>query len=217
MGRESKAVSYDVYVLNKNIAAGDVITADDITVGKTNDSIIAAITVYKQEQLEGKVANRSLSQGNYIFLTDLHTANAIELESIPSGKEIVAVSVKDIAMDVAYQVKAGDIIRIYSLNKDGEAEIAEELMYVEVEDVYNSVGQRISELVDSDADYVPAAVSVIVNSQQAQKIVTIEQKSTAFFSLISRGSIENKEKYLNEQNAKLKELAEKADKENEKN
>lgn len=197
---DNKIELYDVYMLKTDIAAGQSIKAENVSTVKTSDKNIAALTVYNQKQLSGMVAARNLKKNSYLYADDLAKENAVNIDNIPDDKQIVSVAIKDIAMDVAYQLRAGDIVRIYAVDeKTGKVQQPKELKYVEIEGIYNSAGSNVAKLTGDDADYQPSAATLIVNDKQAETLVPLSKKSNIYFTLISRGNLEKKNKLLNEQ------------------
>lgn len=197
---ENRIERYDVYMLNTDIAAGQSIKEENVSTVKTSDERIAALTVYKKEQLAGMVAARNLKKDSYIYAADLTKENTVTIDNIPADKQIVSVAIKDIAMDVAYQLQAGDIVRVYAVDeKTGAEQQPKELKYVEIEGIYNAAGGNIAKLTGESVDYQPAAATLIVNDKQAKTLVPLSKKSNIYFSLISRGDLQKKQELLAEQ------------------
>ena len=200
----TKAEEYEVFMLNKDISSGSAITDKDYIITKTTDKLIAKQTVYKKEQLKNKVAQQNLKKDNYLFLSDLVDGTKTTANNIPAGKELIAVAIKDMAMEVSYQLKAGDIVKIYGY--DSKTDVTTnypELQYVEVEGVYNANGIDLDSY-NSDEAFVPSALNLIVNQKQAERIVALNAKSSVYFSLISRGNNTDKQAFLAKQENLIK-------------
>lgn len=180
---EKPDTTYTVYTLAKDINAGTILTKDDITATSTTDEMLAALTPGTAEEIIGKTAARDLTQGVFVYKSDLISGTLTLKTTVPAGKQIISIPVTSIAMSVSYQLQADDIIRIFTLDDDGKTYVPKTLQYLKIENVYDENGNsaRVTGM-------RPATISLIVNESQAEDLIPIITNQTVHISLMSRNN-----------------------------
>ncbi len=104
-------------------------------------------------------------------------------------------------------MEAGDIVTLISANYDnmGNATIPPELQYVKVLAVTAETGDD-KEYVpqketnsENEEKKLPATITLLVNTEQAKVLSDLEQKGNVHATLVYRGTKENADKFLAEQ------------------
>jgi pilus assembly protein CpaB len=218
---ESRQASYPVLTLSRDIAAGTVLVESDLTQAKTKDQALAEMVFTEINRAVGKSATRDLSAGSYLFIEDAaegYIASTI-YNTLPDGSYMISVSITSLSQSVAGQIRAGDIVRVYTFGSESRITTPKELQYVKVLAAYDSEGKELGkdensavegniagmadEISGSDTAGIPAVLSLLVTQEQALKVVELEKGSFLYFSLVSRGDKEASEKYLEKQRQSL--------------
>lgn len=208
-----------IYITSKNINAGAQITTDDIekrvilTKDKQSDYITDPNTIVGSYATVDLVANDIITNSK-ISTTAISTDN--QFLSIPSGKQAISFSVSGGADSLSNKLKVGDIIRIYSYDKQKDNVISyDSLKYVRVANITSSGYQDVegngndgtgknssNDNTDDSSSY--STITVIVYTQQVDDLIRIQKNGGAYVTLISRGNDQVAEQLLKEQENLLK-------------
>jgi Flp pilus assembly protein CpaB len=140
-----RPAAYSVVSAARAIPEGCVILESDLRLSETPDASLAKTVFADKNEVIGKTATRDISAGEYIFSGDVaynHTPETI-YNTLPEGGLMISIALDSPAQSVAGQLRAGDIIRIYSLRENGSAYTPKELRYVKVLAVYDRSGREI--------------------------------------------------------------------------
>lgn len=142
----NKPETYPVLTAKRAIASGSIILESDLSVSETIDKPLSKTVFSDPGDIVGKIAIRDILPGGYIFCNDVSSSFIPETiyNTLPEGHVLISVSVSSISQSVAGQLRAGDIVQMYSLDENGSAFIPNELQYMKVLAVYNGKGEELS-------------------------------------------------------------------------
>lgn len=129
------------------------------------------------------------------------------LNSIPSGKTAISLTVKTLASGLSDKLQPNDIIRIYHFLDT--AEEVPELRFVKVLSVTDSKGVNVDnskELTEEEEKQQSATITVLASPEQAKIITALENDGVAHVALISRNNDQLAEELLAEQDLALQEI-----------
>jgi pilus assembly protein CpaB len=210
------AKTVSVVELKQNITAGDIITADKLTLKTIMACDVPDSAVSNIDDAVGKYVKVSGCAGDVLTssrLSNDYPGDDPQLANIPDGKFAISVSMETLAQSVSGKLRAGDVIQIFASFKDTEnknqsadydASPIPELKYVEVLSVSNSDVQEVTDnqKTTSDTDKQSreiATVTLLVNEEQASAVAGLENKATLHAALAARGDTAKKEALLTEQ------------------
>ena len=159
------------------------------------------------EDVVGKYATADLMAGDYVLSTKISMvpiSSDIALNSIPSGKVAISLTVKTLASGLSDKLQPGDIIRVYHFMD--EAKDIPELQFVKVLSVTDSKGVNVDntkELTEEEEKQQSATVTVLASPEQAKIITGLENDGMAHVALISRNSDKVAEELLTMQDEAL--------------
>jgi len=163
---ESKQEIYPVVSARRIIPSGSLIQDPDLNISETADKSLAKTVFTDPSDIAGKIATRDILPGGYIFRNDVSDNFIPETiyNTLPEGHVLISIAVSSVSQSVAGQLRAGDIVQMYSLAEDGSAFIPSELQYMKVLAVHNSKGEELAQSGYSSAagksGMVPAGESV---------------------------------------------------------
>lgn len=161
------------------------------------------------EDVIGKYSIADLEVGDYFLSTKVSytpLTSDIQLNSIPSGKVAISVTVKTLASGLSDKLQSGDIIRFYHFLD--EAIEVPELQFVKVISVTDSKGLNVdnTKLPDPESDEEKpqtATVTVLATPAQAQLLTGYENDGALHVALVSRGNEQLAEELLTQQDGVL--------------
>ena len=180
---------------------------ETVEVGSYNLPAGIALT---QEDVDGLYATADLSPGDYILSSKasaLPVSSDTALNSIPSGKVAISLTVKTLASGLSDKLQPGDIIRIYHFLDT--AEEVPELRFVKVLAVTDADGINVDNgkiPAEDEEKQQSATVTVLASPEQARVITYLENDGVAHVALVCRGSEKLAEELLAEQNRTLQEI-----------
>lgn len=197
--------------ITQTVLIGEKITEDNTKVIEVGSYNLPSNVAHNMKDVQGLYATANLAQGDYILTSKVSTtpiSSDVALNSIPSGKVAISLTVKTLASGLSDKLQPGDIIRIYHfLDK---AEEIPELRFVKVLSVTNSDGVNVDNTQDTakdateDAEHQQAATVTILASPEQAKIVTeLENDGVIHLALISRNNDELAEELLDKQEETL--------------
>ena len=131
----------------------------------------------------------------------------VALNSIPSGKVAISLTVKTLASGLSDKLQPNDIIRVYHFLD--AAEEVPELRFVRVLSVTDAKGVNVDntkEPVEDEEKQQSATITVLASPEQARVITSLENDGVAHVALISRNNEKLAEELLAEQDVILQEI-----------
>ena len=162
------------------------------------------------EDVVGKYATTDLMTGDYVLSTKISMvpiSSDIALNSIPSGKVAISLTVKTLASGLSDKLQPGDIIRVYHFMD--EAKDIPELQFVKVLSVTDSKGINVDntkEPTEEEEKQQSATITVLASPEQAKLITGLENDGMAHVALISRGNEKLANELLEAQDTVLTEI-----------
>lgn len=174
------------------VLKGVVITDKDIETVEVGGYNLPQNIARTPEDVIGKYAAADLMAGDYVLSTKISMtpiSSDIALNSIPSGKVAISLTVKTLASGLSDKLQPGDVIRIYHFMD--EAKDIPELQFVKVLSVTDSKGVNVDnakEPTEDEQKQQSATITVLASPEQAKLITGLENDGVAHVALISRGS-----------------------------
>ncbi|MCM1214940.1 MAG: RcpC/CpaB family pilus assembly protein [Lachnospiraceae bacterium] len=196
--------------ITKPVLKGEQITADNtecVEVGSYNLPLNIARSL---DDVKGLYAAADLAQGDYILTSKISIvpiSSDAALNSIPSGKVAISLTVKTLASGLSDKLQPGDIIRIYHFLDT--AEDVPELHFVKVLSVTDAGGMNVDNAKEPLADeekQQSATITVLASPEQARLITAMENEGVAHVALICRNNEKLAEDLLAEQDLILQEI-----------
>lgn len=215
--------SVEVVRVTSHITKGEMITADMVEIAKVGAANLPTSVMTELDDVVGKYAVVDFLGNEMVLSTHVNeTPLTTDLSALPSNKFAISFTVQSFAAGVSDKLLAGDIIRVYHVTSaDGSSKkvsnTIEELQYVKVLAVTNADGQDIqSEKVNEEGETVvnhASTITILATQEQAELLARLEYDGNLHAALVYRGDAENVQKYVDKQDALLKEIAASANKE----
>lgn len=192
------------------VLKGAAITDKDVEIIEVGSYNLPANIAVTKADVVGRYAAADLAVGDYILsskVSELPITSDIALNSIPSGKVAISLTVKTLASGLSDKLQPGDIIRIYHFLD--MAQDIPELQFVKVLSVTDSKGYNVDntkEVSEEEEKQQSATITVLASPEQAKIITGLENDGVAHVALISRGSESLAEELLAEQDKTLLEI-----------
>ncbi|TYQ17843.1 UNVERIFIED_CONTAM: pilus assembly protein CpaB [Acetivibrio alkalicellulosi] len=193
--------------VSQNIVKGDIITADKISITEIGSYNLPASVLKSKGTVIGKYAKADLYKDDYILNTKVSDNPIIMdeyLSHLDGKKNAISITIKSLAAGLSGKLQNGDIISIIAseYSEFRETIIPLELQYVKVLAVTTSQGEDKEYYLDTKNHMekgLPATVTLLVDRTQAKLLAKLEEKSKIHVSLVYRGSKENAQKFLDQQ------------------
>lgn len=192
------------------IQKGSVITSQDIEIIEVGEYNLPQNIAKTEEDVIGKYTTADLSAGDYILSSKVSftpISSDLQLNSIPSGKVAISITVKTLSSGLSDKLQTGDVVRIYHF-LNGVIEIPE-LQFVKVLMVTDSKGVNVDygqELQEDEEKRQSATITVLCSPEQAKIITGLDHDGIAHVALICRGNETLAEELLETQDAILREM-----------
>lgn len=200
----------------KDIKAGDQITGEMLKTVEVGSYNLPQNVVKSMDAAVGKYAAADLSAGDYILtakLTDVPAAENAYLYSLDGEKQAISVTLKSFSVGLSGKLVSGDIVSVIApdYKKRGITVIPAELQYVEVIAVTANTGYDTDDREPAGAEedkekILPSTVTLLVSPEQSKILAELESEGKLHLSLVYRGTKENRAKFIEVQEAVLKEL-----------
>ena len=174
------------------VLKGAAITDKDIEIVEVGSYNLPTNIAVTKADVVGRYATADLAAGDYILsskVSELPITSDIALNSIPSGKVAISLTVKTLASGLSDKLQPGDIIRIYHFLD--MAQDIPELQFVKVLSVTDSKGYNVDntkEVSEEEEKQQSATITVLASPEQAKIITGLENDGVAHVALISRGN-----------------------------
>lgn len=205
----NRAVTAQVEIVRvvRNIRPGEMITADMVTTVKVGGHNLPSDVLRQTENAVGRYSLYGLRAGDYILsgkLSDAPIAQFAYLHDLDGTQEAISITIKSFAAGLSGKLEAGDIISVIATDfGDFRATVAPpELRYVQVLAVTDSKGNDAEPNTHSRNDEdreLPSTVTLLVYPEQAIILAELEARGRIHFTLVFRGSEENRDKFLQAQ------------------
>lgn len=193
----------------KPIEKGDEITQDAVETAEVGAHNLPENVARSIDDVIGKYSTADLDAGDYFLSTKVSftpLTSDIQLNTIPSGKVAISVTVKTLASGLSDKLQPGDIIRFYHF-LDEAAEVPE-LQFMKVISVTDSKGLNVdnTKVPDPEAEeekQQTATITVLATPYQAQLLTGYENDGALHVALVSRGDEKLAEELLQQQDDQL--------------
>ncbi|TWH59311.1 pilus assembly protein CpaB [Desulfitobacterium sp. LBE] len=200
----------EIVRVTSDIKKGDAIGADKVEVVKVGAYNLPDNVMKSKDTAVGKYVNADMQKGDMILSTKLSDKPLTEFEylnDLDGTKVAMSITIKSFAAGLSGKLEAGDIVTLISSNYDnmGTTNIPSELQYVKVLAATAETGtdKEYTSQKETDTDNpekkLPATLTLLVNTEQAKVLADLEQKGNIHATLVYRGTKENADKFLNEQ------------------
>lgn len=192
------------------VLKGEPISADNTETVETGSYNLPSGIARSLDDVDGLYATADLFPGDYILPTKVSTvpvSSDTALNSIPSGKVAISLTIQTLAAGLSDKLQPGDIIRIYHF-LDVAVEVPE-LRFVKVLSVTDSGGMNVDnarEPVEDEEKQQSATITVLATPEQARVITALENDGIAHVALVSRGNEKLADELLAEQELTLQEI-----------
>lgn len=200
----------EIVRITKTVLKGEQITADNTETVEVGSYNLPPNIARSLSDVKGLYATTDLSQGDYILTSKISTvpvSSDVALNSIPSGKVAISLTVKTLASGLSDKLQPNDIIRIYHFLD--VAEEVPELRFVRVLSVTDAKGVNVDntkEPLEDEEKQQSATITVLASPEQARVITSLENDGVAHVALISRNNEKLAEELLEEQDVILQEI-----------
>ena len=198
--------------VTKTITEGTAITEDMIeTVGVGGYNLPSNIAK-EPKNVVGKYATSELDPGDYILSTKVSDkSQSPYLTSLDANKEAISISIKSFAAGLSGKLQSGDVLSLIVTNYgNGKQTLTPpELEYVKLLAATNAQGSDTTQVTRSDdqndknaddqSKNIPATLTLLVNPEQAQKLVDYEANGSLYAALKFRGSSDKAKEFLEQQ------------------
>jgi pilus assembly protein CpaB len=208
---KAQAKKISVVRVTQTIKEGIPITKDMVTTGSASNEDIPSNTVKSISDVIGKYTTTRLDKGVDILQSQISDQISSPYLSDLDGKEqAISISIKSFAAGLSGKLQSGDIVSLIVSNYgSGKQTVAPpELKYVKLLAATNAQGEDTDQVEktqkddDSTSDQdknIPATLTLLVNSEQATKLVDYESNGSLYATLVYRGTEDQAEKYLETQ------------------
>lgn len=185
------------------ILKGETVSADNTETVEVGSYNLPSGTARSLDDVKGLYATTDLFPGDYILpakVSPVPISSDTALNSIPSGKVAISLTIQTLASGLSDKLQPGDIIRIYHF-LDVAVEVPE-LRFVRVLSVTDSSGMNVDntrEPLEDGEKQQSATITVLASPEQARVITLLENDGIAHVALVSRGNEKLAEELLAEQ------------------
>lgn len=161
-------------------------------------------------EIAGRYAASDLYKGDYVFSDKLkESGNTAEdvFTALDGSKQAVSISVSSYAAGVSGKLENGDIITLF-VYSGGEVITPPELRYLRVITTTAASGLDKDEQADREQ---PVTITLLATRRQAELLTLYENSGKLSCSLVFRGSTEDADRFIAEQDRYLQECVKKAE------
>jgi len=205
----------DVVKVTSHVEKGQKITKEMVRIEKVGKYNLAETYATNIDQVVGKYATQEFYDGEYIWKAKLKVnplANDEYLSELDGKKGAISITVQSLAAGLSGKLLSGDIVSVIATN-DEETYIPSELKYVKVlactclngEDV-NEDSRNESQ--EDEKSNIADTITFLADKYQAQRLANLEASQKVHIELVYRGSEENCNKFLKQQEKIIKEMME---------
>ena len=200
----------EIVRITQPVLKGEQISSENAEVVEVGGYNLPSNIAHQLSDVNGLYATADLAVGDYILtskISSVPVSSDVALNSIPSGKVAISLTVKTLASGLSDKLQPGDIIRIYHF-LDTAVEVPE-LRFVKVLSVTDSDGINVDnakEPTEDEEKQQSATITVLASPEQAKIITGLENDGVAHVALISRNNDKLADELLAEQDKTLQEI-----------
>lgn len=212
----------DVVRVTSDIQKGEKITSAKIKVVETSKKGLPGNVIESKEDVIGKYAVVDMVKDDTVLESKLSSNPLSEdkyLYGLDGTEQAISFTIQNFASGLSGKLQSGDIISVIATKEDDngneETYTPNELQYVRVLAVTDEAGlDKKGDKKRSEEDSLPVTITVTASKSQAELIAKLEETSKMHVSLVFRGTDEQAQKYIDEQqtiNSRLKNQSIKTD------
>lgn len=177
----------EIVRITQPVLKGEQISSENAEVVEVGGYNLPSNIAHQLSDVNGLYATADLAVGDYILtskISSVPVSSDVALNSIPSGKVAISLTVKTLASGLSDKLQPGDIIRIYHF-LDTAAEVPE-LRFVKVLSVTDSDGINVDnakEPTEDEEKQQSATITVLASPEQAKIITGLENDGVAHVAL----------------------------------
>lgn len=200
----------EIVRITKPVRKGEQISTDNAQIVEVGSYNLPPNIAHSLNDVKGLYATTDLCEGDYILTSKISAtpvSSDVALNSIPSGKVAISLTVKTLASGLSDKLQPDDIIRVYHFLD--AAEEVPELRFVRVLSITDAKGINVDntkEPMEDEEKQQSATITVLASPEQARVITSLENDGVAHVALISRGNEKLAEELLAEQEQILEEI-----------
>lgn len=200
----------EIVRITQPVLKGEKITGSNAEVVEVGGYNLPSNVAHSLDDVEGLYVTADLAAGDYILtskVSSVPVSSDVALNSIPSGKVAISLTVKTLASGLSDKLQPNDIIRIYHFLDT--AEEVPELRFVKVLSVTDSDGNNVDnakEPTEDEESQQSATITVLASPEQARIITGLENDGIAHVALISRNNEQLAKELLADQDRTLQEI-----------
>ena len=210
-----------VIQIDKTIEKGKLIEEEDIKVVEVGSYNLPDDVIRSKEEVIGKYAAIEMYPSEYIIpkkLSSLPLSKDEYLMDLDGTKSAVSITLQSFAAGLSGKLLSGDIVSIITTDSNtNETHIPEELKYVKVLASTTAKGNDVDEDTknkeDTEEETLPSTVTLLVNDRQAQALANLEVTQKVHIELVYRGTEEDCNVFLEQQQKIMDEMEQAATKE----
>lgn len=190
--------------VTKTIPEGTAITGGMITTTEVGGYNLPDNILKDPENVIGKYTTAELQPGDFILSSKISDkSNSPYLSGLDGKQQAISISIKSFAAGLSGKLQSGDIISLIVSNYgNGKSTLSpSELKYVKLLAATTSQGVDTDQVSDKEDERdqsknIPATLTLLVNSKQAEKLVDYETNGSLYATLVYRGTEDQVRKYL---------------------
>lgn len=193
----------------KSIPEGTAVTKDMVQTVSVGSFGLPANVLKAPENVVGKYTTAELQPGDYILSTKVSDkSQSPYLSSLDGTKQAISIEIKSFAAGLSGKLQPGDVVSMIVSNYgQGKQTLAPaELKYVKLLAATNAQGVDTDQVKKDEKDdsaaqnqSIPATLTLLVNPEQAAKLVDYAANGSLYATLVYRGTEENADQYLQAQ------------------
>jgi pilus assembly protein CpaB len=195
----------------KRIPEGTAITKEMVQTVSVGGYNLPTGILKDTQSVIGKYTTAVLDPGDYILDSKVSDkSQSPYLSGLDGKKEAISISIKTFSAGLSGKLQSGDIVSLIVSNYGTEKQTLApaELRYVKLLAATNAQGKDTDQVEKEDKDEstdknnnIPATLTLLVNSEQAQKLVDYETNGSLYATLVYRGTEDEAKAFLNQQDS----------------
>lgn len=198
--------------VDKFIEKGSLINSDDVKVVEVGSYNLPAGILIDEKEVIGKYAVADMYKDENMMkekISETPLSEAEYLEGMDGSYGAISITLQSFAAGLSGKLLPGDIVSIISTDTNTKGtKIIPELQYVKVLASTTQKGKDLEENKSSEEDEenIPVTITLAVNRNQALALASIEQLEKSHLELVYRGTIEDSNRFLEQQNKIIEEM-----------
>ncbi|OGO91722.1 MAG: hypothetical protein A2Y17_13245 [Clostridiales bacterium GWF2_38_85] len=192
-----------VYQVSKMVEQGKMIAKEDVTKVEIGSSGVKTGYIKDESQLVGKYAKSDIYPNINIYpemISDKADSAEDVFRTLDGKKLAISVTIPSFATGLSGKLQNGDIVSVIVTN-GAQSSIPAQLTYVKIITTTTKKGAdngNVPENKDGTTD-LPSTATLLVNPEQAVLLASYEQNNKLHLALVYRGTPEQADKYVAEQ------------------